>query len=330
MAKDEVEGIEGVKLLTSSSFRTWDLEIGLYLESKGLKGFLNNTEVKPTIPTELKDWDELTLDEKVTWANKRGQVISDNNGTNNALLAACEPLYCKEQDRIATRATVARENLKEYEKKYAKTRQVLYQSISRSLRPGIPTIKEPHKIYATLKKDLNKKTKTTNIILREQLTVPWQWGSIESWDAYLANFIDIIAQLKENGATIEAEEANNLLKKNVPQEELAVYLDLLEEKLEDKDYTIEEFIAKVRLDVMKRITKAEAKSTAYKSTQQNHHQSKRNITCSHCHRARHSDTECWDKHPHLLPKQLPPCQPKKDNQKEDGKVAELQKKIAAL
>ena len=88
MSKEDTEGIEGVKVLTSTSFRTWNIEINLYFDSNGLKSFIEKQpEEKQTVPTGLKDWDELTPEQKVTWANKRGQNVhlaQDNGAAANA------------------------------------------------------------------------------------------------------------------------------------------------------------------------------------------------------------------------------------------------------
>lgn len=304
MAKEETEGIEGVKLLTSTSFRTWNVEILLYLESKGLKGFIEDKETKPTVPASLEDWDELTDDEKTAWTLKRGQSIYSRPDTNPPVidltrLAACEPAYCKEQDRIEKRVLATQEKLKDFEKRYAKARQILYQSVSRSLRPTIVSLTSPKEIYDRLTKELNKKNSNSNNVIRERLKIPWKWGSTASWDAYLANWTDTIAELKENNAVIVDEEVNNQLKDNLPREELAVYIENLEDKLEDEEMTHTAFVTKVRNGVTKRILQAERTGSAFRTTQQTttSHQSKRDVVCNHCKKPRHTENDCWQSTP---------------------------------
>lgn len=258
-------------------------------------------------------------------------------------LAACEPSYCKEQDKNLKRDNQAKEDLKEYERKFAKARQVLYQSVSRNLRPAIASITDPKEIYTKLKNELDKKTGTTNLVLKTKLDVPWQWGSTDSWDANLANWVDIITQLKENNATLDNQELNNQLKNNLPQEELAVYLESLKDKMEEKEYTHDEFLNKVRMGVHKKILRAESTGSAFRATQagNTNRESKRHITCSHCKRPCHSEAECWDKHPNLRPKHRGGTKNNSNNSNNNSnksssnnnknpKLIELEKKIAEL
>lgn len=84
MAKEETEGIKGIKLLTSTTFRTWNIEINIYLESKGLKKFGTGTVTKLVVPTALQDWNDLTQPQQLEQATRRGhQVITQPPANNN-------------------------------------------------------------------------------------------------------------------------------------------------------------------------------------------------------------------------------------------------------
>lgn len=327
MGSDD-EGIDGVKLLTSTSYRTWKIELDIYLESKGLLGIVNGSETVPeNPPKELDDWYNLTEEQQVEWAIARripDILTIAQDGTrviNTTNLAKLENRYEKEQLRTEKKIESMKEKKTEFDRRSAKARQIVYRSISKNLRPAIASISNSKELVDKLTKDLNKKNNTTNILLKEKLRKPWEWGSTNSWDEYLAYWTDIVGQLEENKALPSDADLIQQLYQNLPRAELAIYLENLEEKLDEKNYTYQEFLSKVRADVTKKILAAErnggplafrvaapkqttnnsASTTTSNNAQQGNNKQRTIPTCHHCSRRGHIERKCWVKHPELRP-----------------------------
>lgn len=348
MSKEDADdGIEGVQSLTSTNCRIWKIEIAIYLEGKGLLDIVNGTAQKPTIPEEIPDWYTLTIPEKIAWVTRRGipGVIPANGRQPTAEnLEDCEDRYEKDQAKHEKNIIRAQEKLEKYNKDVAKARGILYKSVSRHLRPSIAAIKEPSEIYKHLVKEYDKTNNSTNNRLRKELETPYVWG--ENFDKLLANWENIITQLKENGYPVVDQDMNNLLVATLPKQELAIYLDRLGDKMDEKVFEHTEFISKIRAGVNKRIQQAEAEGgVAYRVTNtqlKNQTKSKdtedrRNLVCSHCHRRGHTDKTCWDKHPHLrnkknsTPEKRKAINPNDETEQLRKRIKELEgQKAAAL
>lgn len=285
----------------------------MYLESKGLAETIREEEKRPTINEEWADWFDMDLEDKGVWVTARGHDVVADAGLpviyNQSAVEALEDTYDKDQEKHNKRRDRQIEKRDKYDKKQGKARAISYRSVKKSLRPSISELKRPKAKFEALTEQYGKVNNTTNTILQKQLDTKWSCGT--DFNAWLANWENIVTTHKENDYKVNDAELCNTLLECLPREELAIYLDNLENKLHKKIYPIDEFIQMIRTGVNKRILRAEAGELVYRTTAstpktnrttktakspKSPYRKKETVICDHCSRVGHDEDKCWHKH----------------------------------